>query len=159
MLPKSITWLRSNLEWIGCALIICVTLWEGTTVIDNFHRNLWSISQFYSAIFSWASVQGALLFSVYAFFLSRSEPFIRAVSKTFPFRQMRVYILRTLWLTIILNLISLPLMVAPPVPARAGLLDPGFDALLVLVAMFSLAFLRFLKIVRVFRLLEGELGK
>lgn len=149
-------WLRRNLSLIiATATLVAIGAAHGA-IANKFSAGGWKIDAYYSAIFNWAAFQGAFLFSVYAFFLSRSEPFIKAVEATPAFRNLRKYVLRSLWLSMGLTLASLPAVVAAPtISADAGLLDPGFIIFWVMSTLLAYTFGNFVKVIRVFRLLEG----
>lgn len=147
-------WLRRNLEWLiglGVATLIFLQRHE---IAAQFSSKAWKIEAFYAAVFDWSSIQSAFLFSIYAFFLSRSEPFIQAIAKTQPFRELRSYILRALSFTMVLTLFSLPLLVTPPDIAVAAVNDVGFMLFSVTMVALAYTFMCFVKVIRVFRKLE-----
>lgn len=144
---------RSNLEWIAAALVAgTLTNWRGL-VGARFASNEWSVGDFYSAVFDWSSIQAAFLFGVYAFFLSRSEPFIQAIAGSQPFRQLREYVVRTLYLSMTLTVLSLPFLIAaPPIsPDGNGL---GYVVFCGLSSLLTFTFFSFLKVIRVFGKIE-----
>jgi hypothetical protein len=124
------------------------------TLAARFAADAWDVAAFYSAIFDWSSIQSAFLFGIYAFVLSRSEPFIKAVDNTEPFEALRSYSRRTLYLTFVLTIISMPLAVASPKPA-ASLLSLELWTFAGLSSLMAYTFCRFLKVVRVFGKIEG----
>lgn len=151
-------WLRRNLSVIAAGIIFFTIGIEHELIASCFSDKGWKLDSYYSAIFNWSAFQGAFLFSVYAFFLSRSEPFIKAVAATQPFRELRQYVLRALWLSMLLSLASLPaIVIAPPIKV-GSLMDPGFIVFWCLTTALAFTFGCFVKVVRVFRLLEGMEG-
>lgn len=149
-------WLRRNLSLIAASAVFVILGLNHETVATKFGAGGWKIDAYYSAVFNWAAFQGAFLFSVYAFFLSRSEPFIKAVEGTPAFRNLRRYVLRALWLSMILTIASLPAVVAAPaINAGSPVLDSGFVIFWGISTLLTYTFGNFVKVVRVFRLLEG----
>ena len=149
-------WLRRYFSLI-VATSVCgaIGVYHGAIAVA-FSTGGWKIDAYYSAVFNWAAFQGAFLFSVYAFFLSRSEPFIKAVAATRAFKDLRKYVLRSLWLSMVLTLFSLPaVVVSPEIKVGVSVLDPGFIVFWILSTMLAYTFGNFVKVVRVFRLLEG----
>ena len=85
---------RANLDWIAATLAGgTLYIWRAP-VAASFAAKEWDLGAFYSAIFGWSSVQGAFLFGVYAFFLSRSEPFIEAIAPSPAFKLLRQYVVK-----------------------------------------------------------------
>ena len=145
-------WVRVRrwLEPLAAVAAAGVVVWWRPQIAANFASEAWSLSSFYSAVFDWASVQGALLFGVYAFFLSRSEPFLQAIAESAPFQQLRRYVVRTLYLTLGLTVLSLPILVAPPSITSAA----GYLVFSVFAVALTYTFFCFLKVVRVFGKIE-----
>lgn len=140
---------RRNLEKIAACITLVAALWWRPEATRNFASDRWDLGAFYSAVFDWSSIQGAFLFGVYAFFLSRSEPFIRAIEGSPVFQDLRRYIVRTLFLTLGLTVASLPLLVAPP-GITGGVWDWGYYLFTAFAVMLAYTFCCFLKIIRVF---------
>ena len=152
-------WVRRNLEWLIAAAVFAVIGFQRDYISTQFAESNWSASNYYSAVFGWASIQGAFLFSVYAFFLSRSEPFIKAIAQTEPFRALRRYVLRALWLSLVLTLVTLPLLVGtPPISYWYGLTG-GFAVFWFVSIWLAYTFMCFVKVIRVFRKLESMQDK
>lgn len=146
---------RRNLEWLVAAVVLLVIGFEREVIQQAFATQDWGIDRYYSAVFGWASIQGAFLFSVYAFFLSRSEPFIRAIAQTEAFHSLRQYVLRALWLSIGLTLLTLPLLVAAPEIKVTAKLTAGFGVFWLVSVWLTYTFMCFVKVIRVFRKLEA----
>ncbi len=146
--------LRRNLESIVPLGVGAILIWQQPSISANFISKDWDIDAFYSAVFDWSSIQAAFLFSVYAFFLSRSEPFIQAIAKTQPFTELRRYVLRALSLSILLSLISLPLLVSAPDFEQNYRTDFGFIAFSGILVFLTFTFMCFVKVIRVFHKLE-----
>lgn len=151
-LRERLLWARRNLEWMVAATVFLGIVAFHDSISDKFASRTWDIGAFYSAVFDWSSIQAAFLFSVYAFFLSRSEPFIQAISKTKPFRDLRNYVLRSLMLSMSLTLLSLPLLISSPSTESGGGL--GFLVFVALATLLTYTFMCFVKVIRVFRKLE-----
>lgn len=141
---------RSNLEWIAAAIAASLTLIWHEKIIANFASNAWNLGAFYSAVFDWSSIQAAFLFGVYAFFLSRSESFLKAVASSPFFPSLRRYVIKTLYLSMTLTVCSLPMLVAP-LDVSTQL---GYGALTLLFTLGVFTFFCFLKVIRVFGKIE-----
>jgi hypothetical protein len=122
-------------------------------IVEQFATEAWDLGAFYSAVFDWASIQAAFLFGVYAFFLSRSEPFIQAIAGSQGFKLLRKYVVRTLYLSMALSVIALPMVVSPLVPDE-GEIGPAFVILWLNAVLLTYTFLCFLKVIRVFGKIE-----
>lgn len=132
---------------------LAVFAWRDTLAL-RFANEAWNVGAFYSAVFDWSSIQSAFLFGIYAFILSRSEPFIKAIDGSEPFEALRSYSRRTLYLTFILTIVAMPLAVAEPKPG-ADMLSPSLWVFAGLASLTAYTFCRFLKVVRVFGKIEG----
>ena len=141
--------LRRNLEKIAASSVLVAALWWRPEASQNFASGRWNIGAFYSAVFDWSSIQAAFLFGVYAFFLSRSEPFIKAIEASPVFQDLRRYIVRALFLTLALTVFSLPLLVAP-LAITGGVWDWGYYVFAAFTVVLVYTFFCFLKVIRVF---------
>jgi hypothetical protein len=148
-------WLRRNMEWLTTLGVGGVIVRNREWIGSQFANEVWKIDAFYSAVFDWSSIQAAFLFSVYAFFLSRSEPFIKAIATTSSFRALRSYVLRTLALAMGLTVLSLPLVVAPMGIKSGSPCDIGFVIFCLTMLALSYTFMCFVKVIRVFGKLEA----
>jgi len=146
-------WLRANLEWLGTLAALAVLGFFRFEVSNAFASKSWDLAAFYSAAFDWSSIQAAFLFGVYAFFLSRSEPFIQAIAGSPAFRLLRRYVVRTLYLSMALSVITLP-MVVRPLDMTANVIDWPFLYFAVTASLFVYTFLCFIKVIRVFGKIE-----
>jgi len=144
---------RNRLEWIASTVAGVLIVWQQQAIAANFNSKDWDLGAFYSAVFDWSSIQGAFIFGVYAFFLSRSEPFIQAISSSRAFKMLRRYVVRTLYLTLILTVISLP-MVVSPLAMNGGRLSAGFIVFTFQSTLAVYTFFCFLKVIRVFGKIE-----
>jgi hypothetical protein len=147
-------WLRRNMDWIVPILTVGLIIKERAYVTASFASGRWDMPAFYAAVFDWSSIQAAFLFSVFAFFLSRSEPFIQAISNTVPFRALRAYVLKSLILSLGLTLASLPLLISTPVVVSGNYINLGFLLFVGISALLSYTFMCFVKVVRVFYKIE-----
>ena len=154
MLHKGYLWIRRNLEWLAPMCVASSLVYNHDYIALQFINKIWKIDSFYSAMFDWSSIQSAFLFGIYAFFLSKSEPFLNAISQTKKFKQLRSYIMKSLILTMLLTLISLPLLVYPVEITRETTWDLGFCIFFFILIYFSYAFFSFIKVVRVFAKIE-----
>lgn len=145
---------RQHLPSIAAVMAPVAVFASRDTLAAQFASDSWDVSAFYSAIFDWSSIQSAFLFGIYAFVLSRSEPFIKAIDGTATFENLRSYSRRTLYLTFALTLVSMPLAVTSPKPS-SDLLSPALWIFAGLSSLASYTFCRFLKVVRVFGKIEG----
>lgn len=144
---------RSNLEWIATGLCGATMLNWRVEIAQRFASKEWDAGAFCAAVFDWSSIQAAFLFGIYAFFLSRSEPFIQAIAGSPAFKSLRRYVVRTLYLSMMLTIASLPFLIATPVvQADAG--GFGFFIMWILSVLFIFTFFSFLKVIRVFGKIE-----
>lgn len=146
--------LRRYLPGIAAFAAPIAVVAERGTLAAKFASNEWDAGAFYSAVFDWSSIQSAFLFGIYAFILSRSEPFIRAIDGTEPFEMLRSYSRRTLYLTFALTIASMPLAVVGPKPTD-NLSSLNLWIFAGLASLAAYTFCRFLKVVRVFGKIEG----
>lgn len=139
-------------EEILSVAVFGVWLWQSPFLAQQFvSPQTWSASGLYSGIFSWASIQAGFLFAVYTFIVPRSEPFVRAIAATKAFADFKRYMLVTVYLTFAVSIAALGLMVVNPSPPVNGF-PAGMLAAWIAVTVYS--FLRFLKVIRTFRMLD-----
>jgi hypothetical protein len=144
---------RANLDWLAAVTAgVNLYIWRAS-IAGAFAAKEWGIGDFYSAVFDWASIQAAFLFGVYAFFLSRSEPFLQAIAPSPAFKLLRRYVVRTLYLSMALSVVSLPLLVASPAMSGTGE-DLAFAVFLLISVLLTYTFFCFLKVIRVFGKIE-----
>ena len=148
-----VKWLRANLEWLVAVAVGGMLFAYRFKVSAMFAEKTWNLGAFYAALFDWASIQGAFLFGVYAFFLSRSEPFIQAIAGSQAFRLLRRFVVRTLYLSLALSVLTLPMLVAP-IELEKGRIDVGFGAFCFLSILTAYTFMCFTKVIRVFGKIE-----
>lgn len=141
---------RQKLEWIA-TIVVAVhgVIWRDQITL-KFVAKDWDLGAFYSAAFDWSSIQTAFLFGVYAFFLGRSEAFLKAVSSSPFFPMLRQFVVRSLYLSMALTVLSLPFLVAPP-PIQELM---GYAVFLVISCLFVFTFFCFIKVIRVFGMIE-----
>lgn len=146
-------WLRANLEWLGALVAIALLAIFRFEVSKAFASKAWDLGAFYSAAFDWSSIQAAFLFGVYAFFLSRSEPFIQAIAGSQAFRLLRRYVVRTFYLSMALSVVSLPMVVGTASMSATEISWPYlyFSAITCLLVY---TFLCLIKVIRVFGKIE-----
>jgi hypothetical protein len=123
-------------------------------IAAQFGADTWKLGNFYAAVFDWSSIQGAFLFGIYAFVLSRSEPFIRAITNTQAFTQMRGFVRRTVYLAMFLTVAVMPMLVAAPKMADGGIRDVGYWLFFGYALAMVYMFVRFGRVIRLFRMLE-----
>lgn len=152
-LPDLYRFIRRNLERIATVATLALVVWQREAITTNFASQAWSLSSFYEAAFNWSAIQVGFLFGAYAFFLSRSEPFIQAVAGSEPFMLLRQYVKRTLYLTFVIAGTSVPLLVSPPV-MRAGEYGVSFGVFTLFSCALAYAVFCMLKVIRVFGKLE-----
>lgn len=145
---------RRNLERIAAVVTMAAIVWARASITESFASQAWNIDNFYSAVFNWASVQGAFLFGFYAFFLARSEPFIQAVAASPVFEELRDYVRKIMYLTLFLTAAVLPATIAIPKMAAYDYLSPAFLSFACFATALSYTFFAFLKVIRVFGKLE-----
>lgn len=141
---------RKNLDWLAGAVALFQTIFWRELITQGFASKQWNLDAFYSAAFDWSSIQAAFLFGVYAFFLSSSEPFLKAVASSPFFPDLRKYVARTLYLSMSVTVLSLPMLVAPP-DIESTI---GYAAFAGLLALIVYTFFCFLRVIRVFRKIE-----
>lgn len=145
-------WVQAHLEEIGALAGAGVLYWLWPHIIERFAAtNGWSASGLYSAVFGWTSIQVGILFGIYTFVVPRTEPFFRALNRTSAFGEFKDYLLVSCYLTMVCVLGAFLFTVVNPVPDGRVLLK------LLLISWLDLIFytvLRFLKIMRVFQILE-----
>jgi hypothetical protein len=144
---------RRNLERIATALTLLVVAWQRATITTEFAAAHWSLSNFYGAVFNWSAIQAGFLFGAYAFFLSRTEPFIQAVSESHPFEQLRVYVKRTLYMTMGLAAVTAIILVATPA-MTAEQYDFAFLLFCAVSCALTYTVFSMFKVIRVFGKLE-----
>lgn len=143
---------RSNLEWIAAIVaVVEIVLWR-EWITGKFISEAWELGALYAAIFDWSSIQAAFLFGIYAFFLSRTESFLKAVASSPFFPSLRRYVVRTLYLSMLLTVLSLPMLVAPLNVATIA----GFAVLTILCGLTVFTFFCFLRVIRVFGKIERK---
>ncbi|MGB3721327.1 MAG: hypothetical protein WA979_00730 [Pacificimonas sp.] len=153
MLIEARRFVRRNLERIGGATAFALPFVFRSDLAAKFQSEAWNLAAFYAAIFDWSSIQSAFLFGIYAFVLSRSEPFIRAISDNSVFEELRTYVRRALYLTLALTLITIPLVVSSPSPDPSWT-DYGLWIVAIITAFTAYTFLSFIKVLRVFAKIE-----
>lgn len=135
------------------AVITAIVLhWNFAPIQSAFAEYGWSLSNLYSAIFSWSAIQTGFLFSVYGFVAGKGDGFIGAMGKTLALRNFIRYTKRAIFAGFILTLISIPLIVA----------NTNFDTqnkyvALLIIGWFSLfvwAFISFLRVAYIFGLMS-----
>jgi hypothetical protein len=143
---------RGNLEWIAAIVaVVEVLLWRDW-ITASFRSEAWDLGALYAAIFDWSSIQAAFLFGIYAFFLSRTEAFLKAVTSSPFFPSLRRYVVRTLYLSMLLTVLSLPMLVAPlDIETQAG-----YIVLAALCGLTVFTFFCFLRVIRVFGKIERK---
>ena len=145
---------RRNLNLILVAISLILLVRYAADIAPKFAVGEWSLENFYAALFDWSSILSAFMFGIYAFVLSRSEPFMKAASGTRAFEDARDYVRRTVYLALAMTAVCVPMLVAGPSPVDGGWLDYGYWIFASYVVGTVYLFSRFLKIVRVFRKLE-----
>lgn len=145
---------RKYLDAILMTAVGSLLLMFSGAVATEFRAERWDLGAFYSAVFDWSSIQSAFLFGIYAFVLSRAEPFVKAIAGTPAFSAMRAYVRHTVYIALALTAVTMPMLIAAPTMTDGSIYDVGY----VLFVAYSLAtvyvFARFLKVVRVFTKLE-----
>ena len=119
-----------------------------------FESEQWEIGSLYAAVFSWSSLQGAFLFGIYAFVLSGSEGFVKAVKNTTTFKRGREFVRTTVYMTLALSAICLPLLVIHPSLPVTSSLTIGYCLFAFIAATSIYIFCRFLTVLKLFRILE-----
>ncbi len=147
-------WFRRNLDWLVPLIAMAIMVYKRGVITSSFANDIWDLEGFYAAVFDWSSIQSAFLFSVFAFFLARSEPFIQAISNTTTFRALRKYVLRSLILSMLLTLLSFPLLINTPDMVSNEYLNFGFCIFIFVMTFLCYTFMCFIKVVRVFYKLE-----
>jgi hypothetical protein len=150
---ESYRFVRRNLERIATSATLLLIVWQRAAITANFAGGDWSLSNFYSAVFNWSAIQVGFLFGAYAFFLSRSEPFIQAVAASDHFTQLRIYVKRTMYLTMALAALTAALLVDTPAMV-AGRFSLGFGVFAVVSCVLIYTLFCMLKVIRVFGKLE-----
>ena len=141
--------MRRNLERIATATTLIIIAWQRTAITSEFAAAHWSLPNFYGAVFNWSAIQAGFLFGAYAFFLSRSEPFIRAVSESHPFEELRVYVKRTLYLTMALAAVTAAFLVDTP-SMTSERYDFAFLLFTVVACALTYTVFSMFKVIRVF---------
>lgn len=141
---------RRHFEWLAAVAWAITSLVWREEITGNFKSKAWDLSSFYAATFDWSSIQAALLFGIYAFFMSRTEPLLRAVASSSFFKLLRRYLIRTLYLSMSLTVATLPMLVSPADIESAA----GYSIFSAISALLVFTFFSFLKVVRVFSKIE-----
>ncbi len=133
------------------AFAACIGFHRELTV--QFESGAWNVSNFYSAVFGWASIQTGFLFAVYVYLATKTSPFMESVKETEAYRSMMAFTRATLWLVISVVLATVPLLVATPLPGDS------ISIVTVLIALWCglvvYTFFRFLRIIRAFVAIES----
>ena len=152
-LPKIGRWFRARFELMGALSAGAAIFSWREEIVAKFASKAWDLGAYYSAIFDWSSIQAAFLFGVYAFFLSRSEPFIQAIAGSTGFKLLGRYVVRTLYLSMALTVVALPMLVSP-LDAGTSWKSAGFVMMWFQSTLLAYTFLCFVKVVRVFGKIE-----
>lgn len=74
----------------------------------------WDQSILYGSLFNWASIQTAFLFGIYTFIMGRPEVFVKRFKTTKLYRRSMLYLRATVFISLLLSAICVPLMLASP---------------------------------------------
>jgi hypothetical protein len=148
--------LRRHAEALAAGCVFGLVAVNRTIISTAFATKSWHLDGYYSALFNWSAIQTGFIFSAYAFFVSRSEPFLRAIDRTETFAALRRYVVRSLMTSVLLALVTLPSLVATPAISITTNLDFPYALLVFVSTLATYSFMCFLKIVRVFMKIENS---
>ena len=150
-------WARRHFPILAVVVVAAALIFWSEVIATAFATERWNLQAFYAALFDWSSIQGAFLFGVYAFVLARSEPFIRAVAKTRAFDQARQYVRVSVYLSLGLTVLCIPMLISPlAMKPEQTLYGAGFVVFFGYALFGTYLLARFLKVLRVFRTLERD---
>ncbi|MBN2971189.1 hypothetical protein JW805_04070 [Roseomonas aeriglobus] len=103
-----------------------------------------SMTNLYSSVLSWASIQIGFAFGVYGFVVGKSQGFVEAIKDTSTMRRFLKYVKRANLGGFLLTFISLPLAITTPTPSNPNSLS--YFVIAVWFMLFIWTFLAFLRI-------------
>lgn len=106
------------------------------------------MSNVYSAVLSWASIQVGFAFAVYGFVVGKTQGFVEAARETVAMRRFLSYVKRANIGGFLLTATSLPLTALSPSPEKAGSIM--FWGIAAWVCLFIWTFSAFLRIAYIF---------
>lgn len=118
-----------------------------------------SVSNLFTAIFGWASIQTGCVFAIYGFVGGKTDGFIGEVRHTRSMKRYNTYIKRAIWSGFLLTLSSMPLIVWKFTPAEITV--PLFLLFAFWFSVFVWAFFSFARVAFIFGVLTqvGEPSK
>lgn len=95
-----------------CGLLALGLLWVSRgRLLPLLAEGKISVSNLFSAVFGWASIQTGCVFAIYGFVAGKADGFIGEVRHTRSMRRFTTYIKRAIISGFILTIFSMPLMV------------------------------------------------
>src|SRR5690242_16913318 len=109
---RHLSWFIEAYAPAALGLLALVLLWlaHGELLL-LIAGNKISVSNLFSAIFGWASIQTGCVFAIYGFVAGKTDGFIGEVRNTRSMRRFNTYIWRAIVSGFILTIGSMPLMV------------------------------------------------
>lgn len=81
------------------------------TLVCLSRQNVISLTNLYSAVFSWSSIQTGFLFSIFGFVASKGDGFIGKIQSTSALRQFIIYTRGSIHIGFLLTFYSIPMSV------------------------------------------------
>jgi len=149
---KKISWLIEAYGPIACGAATLLALWHlRNYLLPLMAEDRISVSNLFSAIFGWASIQTGCVYAIYGFIAGKTDGFIGEIRNTRSMKRYSTYIKRAIFSGFILTLFSMPLIVWK---FKVGADDHNlFLAIAVWFSTFIWAFLSFARVAYIFGIL------
>lgn len=131
---------------IGVLTLILVLCFGPTCFRFASAHNL-HLDQFYSGLFTLATVATGFLFAFYTFMLTTDRPFIRKAKSTIYFKRAQKYCLDAILIGACVCVLSIPYLVIQPAPSKMNI---SLVCVAFWVALIAWAFSTFERAARVF---------
>lgn len=149
---KSVGWIVEAFGPAILGLLSLAILWSYRwSIIPLMAADKISVSNLFSAIFGWASIQTGCVFAIYGFVAGKNDGFIGEVRRTRSMRRFGTYIMRAITSGFILTVTSMPLIVWKfTITANDKYL---YLMIVVWFSLFVWAFLSFARVAYIFGIL------
>jgi hypothetical protein len=140
----------------GAVVTFATVFYFKDHILDLSKREFISITELYTAVFDWASIQSGFLFGIYGFIAGKNDGFIGEIRHT---RSMQIYN-KYLWRAIVvgfsLTASTIPLLVTQYEPKADS--QVLFYIVVLWVSLFVWAFLAFARVAYIFGILVKTRG-
>lgn len=149
---KRFSWFFEAYGPVASGLLTFILLWLARDkLLPLMGEDKISITNLFSAIFGWASIQTGCVFAIYGFVAGKNDGFIGEVRQTRSMKRYSTYIMRAIISGFILTITSMPLIVW-----RFTITKEDHYLFVVIAVWFSIfvwAFLSFARVAYIFGLL------